>query len=80
VIAGYTGTQRRATYTCVGSTVNLAARLESHTKTAGVPILIDEATRQSLSETIQVQSLGSTQLKGLSQELTIYSVPVRQPA
>jgi class 3 adenylate cyclase len=35
VIAGYTGTQQRATYTCVGDTVNLAARLEGHTKEAG---------------------------------------------
>ena len=32
VIAGYTGTQNRATYTCVGDTVNVAARLEAHTK------------------------------------------------
>ena len=29
VIAGYTGTLQRATYTCVGDTVNLAARLEA---------------------------------------------------
>jgi class 3 adenylate cyclase len=35
VIAGYTGTQRRATYTCVGDTVNAAARLEAHTKVVG---------------------------------------------
>ena len=35
VIAGYTGTDQRATYTCVGDTVNLAARLEAHTKVAG---------------------------------------------
>ena len=27
VIAGYTGTERRVTYTCVGDTVNLAAHL-----------------------------------------------------
>jgi class 3 adenylate cyclase len=80
VIAGYTGTQQRATYTCVGNTVNLAARLESHTKVAGVPILIDETTRQSLSEIIQVENLGPIPLKGMNQEITIYSVPVRQPA
>jgi class 3 adenylate cyclase len=78
VIAGYTGTQRRATYTCVGDTVNLAARLESHTKVAGVPILIDEVTRQSLSEAIQADDLGTVAIKGKVQEVRIYSVPIGQ--
>ena len=34
MVAGYTGTNERATYTCIGDTVNLAARLEAHTKVA----------------------------------------------
>jgi class 3 adenylate cyclase len=78
VIAGYTGTQRRATYTCVGDAVNIAARLEAHTKVVGVPILIDEATRQCLSEAIQVQNLGPSSIKGKADEVTIYAVPVGQ--
>jgi len=78
VIAGYTGTQRRATYTCVGDTVNLAARLESYTKIAGVPILIDECTRVALRPAIQVESLGPTQIEGKMQEVNIFSVPVGQ--
>jgi adenylate cyclase len=76
VIAGYTGTQRRATYTCVGDTVNVAARLESYTKTAGVPILIDQNTRDCLSPAIHVINLGQVQVKGKTQELATYSVPV----
>lgn len=78
VIAGYTGTQRRATYTCVGDAVNIAARLEAYTKTAGVPILMDETTRQCLSEEIQVENLGSSLIKGKAHEVTIYAVPVGQ--
>ena len=50
VVAGYTGTQNRATYTCVGDTVNVAARLEAHTKELGRPILIDENTRQGIDD------------------------------
>ena len=76
VIAGYTGTQRRATYTCVGDTVNLAARLEAYTKVAKQPILIDETTRIALSETIKVKDLGPAEIKGKNQEVKIYSVVV----
>ena len=74
VIAGYTGTQRRATYTCVGDTVNLAARLESHTKVVGQPILIDEATRQSLSSAIRVQDQGMVPIKGKAADVRVFSV------
>ena len=74
VIAGYTGTQRRATYTCVGDTVNLAARLEAYTKEAGKLILIDEATRTSLSDTIKLDELGPVDIKGKNQPVNVYSV------
>jgi adenylate cyclase len=76
VIAGYTGTIRRATYTCVGDTVNLAARLESHTKVVGQPILIDETTRDGLSSTIRVEDQGTVQLKGKVHEVKIFSVQI----
>lgn len=74
VIAGYTGTMRRATYTCVGDTVNLAARLESHTKVVGKPILIDEATQKALISPIRTDSEGLFQLKGKLEEVLVFSV------
>jgi adenylate cyclase len=52
VIAGYVGTQQRASYKCVGDTVNLAARLEAYTKKVGEPILIEENTRLGLNQDI----------------------------
>ena len=58
MVAGYAGTNKRATYTCIGDIVNLAARLEAHTKIAQRAILIDEATRSALSERITVEPLG----------------------
>ena len=74
VIAGYTGTQHRATYTCVGDTVNLAARIESHTKIVGQPVLIDQHTRAGLPEQIQVDSLGEVVFKGKQQPIQIFAV------
>jgi adenylate cyclase len=74
MIAGYTGTQHRATYTCVGDTVNLAARIEAHTKIAGGPILMDENTCKDLPESIAVESLGPVLFKGKQQPVNIFSV------
>jgi class 3 adenylate cyclase len=74
VIAGYTGTQRRVTYTCVGDTVNLAAHLESHTKILGRPILIEEHTRAALSSAIRVEDHGPVQFKTRAQPVRVYAV------
>jgi class 3 adenylate cyclase len=74
VIAGYAGTQERATYTCVGDTVNLAARLETHTKAVSQPILIDGNTQQGLSERIRIQALGDVIFKGKTQAVPVFAV------
>ena len=74
VVAGYTGTQQRATYTCIGSTVNLAARLEAHTKVVVRNILIDGATRAALPESMPVESLGQVPFKGMLAPAQVYSV------
>ena len=76
VVAGYTGTEQRATYTCVGDTVNVAARLESHTKVVNRPILIDEQTRRGLDEGIAVEPQGEVEMKGKTQPVKVYSVHV----
>jgi class 3 adenylate cyclase len=79
VIAGYTGTQRRVTYTCVGDTVNLAAHLEAHTKILGRPILIDEHARAGLSSAVRVEDQGPVQFKTRGQPVRVYSVVPEGP-
>ncbi len=76
VIAGYTGTLHRATYTCVGDTVNVAARLEAHTKVVGRPILIDEETRHGLDDSIGVEPQGEVLMKGKTEPINVYAVLV----
>jgi len=79
VVAGYTGTHQRATYTCVGDTVNVAARLESHTKVVKRPILIDEETRGGLGDDIALEPQGEVLVKGKTEPISVYAVLVGEP-
>jgi adenylate cyclase len=74
MVAGYTGTQHRAIYTCIGDTINLAARIEDYTKQTGKPILMDKFTRESLPESIQVESLGEVTFKGKHRPVSIFAI------
>jgi adenylate cyclase len=74
VIAGYTGTSQRATYTCVGDTVNLGSRLESHTKVIGKPILVDEETRKALGEDFKLEHHGPVIFKGKTHPIEVFSL------
>jgi class 3 adenylate cyclase len=78
VIAGYTGTVQRVTYTCVGDTVNLAARLESRTKVVGEPILVNEDVHLGLNGNLQTVDQGFMRFKGKENEVKVYSVPTSQ--
>ena len=80
MVAGYTGTQQRATYTCIGDTVNLAARLEAHTKLAARTILIDPATCAALDGRIPVEALGPASFRGKSAPVEVYAVQLGAPA
>jgi class 3 adenylate cyclase len=74
VIAGYTGTKYRATYTCVGDTVNLASRIQNHTKEAQHPILIDQYSREGLPKDVEVEPLGPVVFRGKQQPVNIFAV------
>ena len=75
VVAGYTGTHSRATYTCIGDTVNLAARMEARTKLAAQPILIDQATCDGLAGRVKLLALGPVAFKGKALEVPVHAVP-----
>ena len=74
MVAGYTGTQQRATYTCIGDTVNLAARLEAHTKVAQRAILVDAATHARLPASLTADALGAAQFRGKAAAVDVFAV------
>lgn len=72
MVAGYAGTRDRATYTCIGPTVNRAARLESQTKIEQCTLLIDEETHSALSDTSDLSRRSGINLRGFSQQFDVY--------
>ena len=74
MVAGYTGTQQRATYTCIGDTVNLAARLEAHTKQTDRAILLDGVARLALGPTFTPDEMGSMTFKGKSESTSVWAL------
>ena len=74
MIAGYAGTKARATYTCIGDIVNLASRIESHTKVADTPVLVDKATRDALGTGFVTEGVGATSLKGIGTAVELFAV------
>jgi adenylate cyclase len=75
VIAGYTGTRQRATYTCIGDTVNLGARLEAYTKVAERSIVVDGATAAAVGSAFPLDGLGSVVMRGKTTPTELFAVP-----
>lgn len=74
VVAGYAGTDSRATYTCIGSTVNLAARLEAETQKTGSRILVDQETCDLLERANVLETFADTRIKGFSDPFDIHAL------
>lgn len=74
VVAGYAGTNERATYTCIGTTVNRAARLEAETQKTASRILIDQDTLDLLEKANVKSKLEGTQIKGFADTIDIYAL------
>ncbi len=72
LVAGYMGSTRTMSYTVIGDTVNVAARLCSHAK-AG-EILISDPILEILGGKLQVEKRESASLKGKSASVPIYRV------
>ncbi len=57
VLAGYIGSVQRATYSCIGAPVHVAAALQARASGGSDALLLDAATREALGERIATTAL-----------------------
>jgi class 3 adenylate cyclase len=74
VIGGSVGAGQRLSFTLLGDTVNLAARLEELNKQYGTRILVSESTREACGDGCVFNSLGSVAVRGRGDVVAIFSI------
>lgn len=71
---GFMGTDSLASYTMMGDTVNLAARLEAAGKDYGVSILISQITKSKIDKEMFTRELDAVVVKGKTEPVHIYEL------
>ncbi len=74
VIGGSVGAGQRLTFTLLGDTVNLAARLEELNKQHATRILVSESTREACGDHFIFAGLGSVTVRGRTDAVGIFSI------
>jgi adenylate cyclase len=71
---GFMGTENLASYTMMGDTVNLAARLEAAGKDYGVEILVSEMTKNKIKDEMFLRQVDAVRVKGKAEPVLIYEL------
>jgi adenylate cyclase len=75
VVAGNLGVPgRRLEFTVIGDAVNTASRLEGHTKQAGTPVVVSEATAAALRDPSMLRELAPVSLRGKQTSIRVYGL------
>lgn len=73
-LAGMIGSRERREYGFVGRTVNLAARVQSLTRTHGVEILVTDAVRAELADAFRLEAMPAEPVKGIAEPVATWAV------
>lgn len=75
---GFMGTDAMGSYTMMGDTVNLAARLEAAAKDYGVNILISESVKMEIEKEMFTRELDLVRVKGKNEPVRLYELVAKQ--
>ena len=73
-VVGPCGSEQKYDYTCIGDSVNVAARLESANKFYGTQILVNGDTRDRVGSEFEFRALGGVRVKGKNVAVPVFEL------